>query len=42
MTVAASRKSGLSETQPSLSLEVVLYVLVVLLAAWLRFARLDL
>ncbi len=41
MTVAASRKAGSIETQPSLSLEVVLYALVVLLAAWLRLAQLG-
>ncbi len=38
MTVAASRP----EAQASLSLEVLLYGLVVLLAVWLRFAQLDL
>ena len=38
MTKAASRP----EAQASLSLEVVLYGLVVLLAVWLRFAQLDL
>ena len=38
MTVAASKP----EAQASLSLEVVLYGLIVLLAVWLRFAKLDL
>ena len=42
MTNSSSRKEGSSKGQPSLSLEVLLYALVVLLAVWLRFARLDL
>ncbi len=42
MTVAPSKQKGSTEGQPSLSLEVLLYALVVLLAMWLRLARLDL
>jgi hypothetical protein len=38
----APKAGGPKEGQPSLSLEVLLYGLVVLLAVWLRFARLDL
>ncbi|MFQ5922007.1 MAG: hypothetical protein ACE5M4_04120 [Anaerolineales bacterium] len=42
MTKTPFKKEGSSEGQPSLSLEVLLYALVVLLAIWLRFVRLDL
>jgi len=42
MTVAPPKQEGLSEGQPSISLEVLLYALVVLLAMWLRLSRLDL
>lgn len=41
MTKAAIKTEESTEGQPSLSLEVLLYALVVLLAAWLRFAQLD-
>ena len=41
MTKAASHSTATTEGQASLSLEVLLYGLVVLLALWLRFAKLD-
>ena len=42
MTKTPSKKEGSSQDQPSLSLEALFYALIVLLAVWLRFARLDL
>ena len=41
MTVAAKQSAKTTVGQASLSLEVLLYGLVVLLALWLRFAKLD-
>jgi len=41
LTRAASKSTATTEARASISLEVLLYGLVVLLAVWLRFAKLD-